>query len=172
MYAKIARFAGPKLAAFGGQIAKNFGRVYKPGGKVDYQMIGGSLLPDMFFGGMAAMNTPGDLGDKGLAFFTDVALGGGASAAVRGLGGLRSRGLADKTGKVADRWRDQVGYMAEFAVPAVTVNYMHPVANSLIRMKHGGKSPLDIEMEKQDQAYRAGVIQQVMQELAAHGVRV
>ena len=170
MLGKVARLAGPKLAAFGSQLGKNFSRVYRPGGKLDYQMIGGSLLPDFVYGGLTAMQTPGDLGDKGIAFVTDVALGAGVSTGVRGAAGLRSRGIKDKTGKVADRWRDDVGNLVEMTTPMATMGYLHPISNSLIRAKHGGKSPLDIQMEQQDQQYRAQVAQQLMQELAAKGM--
>jgi len=170
MYGKIARLAGPKLAAFGSQLGKNFKRVYAPGGKLDYAEIGTSLLPDFIYGGMTAMNTPGDLGDKGIAFVTDVALGGVTSGALRGAAGARSRGIVGKNGKVDDAWRNTLGMAIEYTTPAVTMNYVHPISNGLIRAKHGGQSPLDVQMEQQEQQYRSQVAQQLLQELAANGM--
>ena len=159
MYGKIARFAGPKLAALGKQLGKNFSRVYRPGGKLDYAEIGTSLLPDVIYGGMTAMQTPGDALDKAIAFGTDVALGGVTSGALRGAVGARG-----------SRTRDAIGMGIEYTTPALTMGMIHPISNGLIRAKHGGKSPLDIQMEQQDQAYRAQVAQQLLQELAANGM--
>ena len=59
--------------------------LFKGMGKGDIAM---RLAPDLFFGGLAATQTPGDIGDKIIA--------GGASALGGGLGGLALGRLAGK----------------------------------------------------------------------------
>jgi hypothetical protein len=90
------RMAGQGLAnaAFQGGLGKTvFGEMTKG------QIIN-RLAPDAFFGGMAALQTPGDIGDKLIAGTTS-ALGGG-------IGGLA-------LGRAGQRFGDTAGFMADMA---------------------------------------------------------
>jgi len=102
-----------------------------------------TVAPDLLFGGMAAIQTEGDLVDKALA---------GAGSAVGGIGGgLTARGLlGPKSGlgilgteMVGGIIGDQVGYNT---------------ANALIRAKHGGMTPQEQAYAQQDEAYQQAII--------------
>ena len=69
-------------------------------GTMDKGQIVGRLAPDAFFGGLAALQTPGDLGDKLIA--------GTTSAVGGGLGGLA-------LGRAGQRFGDTAGFMADMA---------------------------------------------------------
>ena len=91
-----ARMAGQGLAnaAFKGGLGKAiFGEMGKG-------QIAARLAPDVMFGGLAAVTTPGDIGDKLIA--------GGASAIGGGLGGLA-------LGRAAQRYGDTASMMADMA---------------------------------------------------------
>lgn len=79
---KVTRFAGDALTKGGRFLYNNAGR---NSGEVAMR-----LLPDLAFGGLAAAQTPGDLGDKLIAGTTQ-ALGGV-------VGGIGSAGIARKLG--------------------------------------------------------------------------
>ena len=95
------RMAGTKLAnaaagtpAFSGGVGKTlFGDMTK-------QQIGMRLAPDLMFGGLAGVMTPGDLGDKLIAGSTQ-AIGGG-------LGGVA-------LGRAAGRFGENAGFLADMA---------------------------------------------------------
>ena len=94
----MLRFAGQALKNTGKFLVNNMGQ--GPG------EIALRVVPDVGFGIMAGMQTPGDLGDKLIAGGTQAAggiLGGvAAGGAVRKLGGGTSlQGLADMGGSVA-----------------------------------------------------------------------
>lgn len=99
--ATATRMGGQKLAemavtnpAFSGGIGKAlFGTMNKG------QIIN-RLAPDAFFGGVAALQTPGDIGDKLIA--------GTTSAVGGGLGGLA-------LGRAGQRFGDTAGFMADMA---------------------------------------------------------
>lgn len=105
-----------------------------------------SAAPDIFFGGMAAMQTEGDLIDKAIA--------GTGAAAGGALGGLGLRGVLgpkSNLGIIASEMGgsmvgDMVGYGA---------------ADNIIRMKNGGMTPAEQGYAAQDEQYR----QQLMAEL-------
>jgi len=90
-----ARMAGQGLAnaAFKGGVGKAlFGEMSK-------SQIAQRLVPDAIFGGVAALQTPGDIGDKLVA--------GGASALGGGLGGLA-------LGRATERFGGGVSLAADF----------------------------------------------------------
>ncbi len=69
-------------------------------GTMDKGQIINRLAPDAFFGGLAALQTPGDLGDKLIA--------GTTSAVGGGLGGLA-------LGRAGQRFGNTAGFMADMA---------------------------------------------------------
>ena len=69
-------------------------------GEMNKGQIINRLAPDAFFGGLAALQTPGDLGDKLIA--------GTTSAVGGGLGGLA-------LGRAGQRFGDTVGFMSDMA---------------------------------------------------------
>ena len=79
-------------------------------GKLDMAQVGMRVVPDAVFGGLAALQTPGDLGDKVIAG-TSSALGGTLGGLA--LGGLTPNPLGslalDTVGSLGG---DQLGYMA------------------------------------------------------------
>ena len=94
----MLRFAGKALGNTGKFLMKNMGA--NPG------EIALRIVPDVGFGVMAGMQTPGDLGDKLIAGGTQAAggiLGGvGMAGAVRKMGGGQAiQNLADMGGSVA-----------------------------------------------------------------------
>lgn len=74
---KIAAMQGPRMAA-SGAFKQGLGNLVF--GNMTKGQIAARLAPDAIFGGVAALQTPGDLGDKLIA--------GGASAIGGGMGGL------------------------------------------------------------------------------------
>ena len=81
---KYASVHGPRMAA-SGAFKKGLGNAIF--GNMGKGEIAQRLIPDAMFGGMAALQTPGDIGDKLIA--------GGASALGGGLGGIAlSRGAS------------------------------------------------------------------------------
>ena len=108
--------------------------------------IAGMVVPDLFFGGMAALQTEGDLGDKLIAGTTSAAGGLIGSTGIRGTFGPKSQ-----LGIMAAEWGggmmgDQMGY---------------GIGQSLIRAKNGGMTPAEQGYAQQDELYR----QQLMEEL-------
>jgi hypothetical protein len=111
----LARFAmNPKMLA-------SIGRFLKPGfadaaGEVTKASIAGRIAPDLLFGGMAAMQTPGDAFDKGAAFLGSslggIAGGAGATAATHKLG-LNLGGMQEFIGGIGG---DMIGMAASDAV--------------------------------------------------------
>ena len=81
---QVAAVHGPRMAA-SGAFKQGLGNVVF--GNMTKGQIAARLAPDAIFGGVAALQTPGDLGDKLIA--------GSASALGGGMGGLAlSRGAA------------------------------------------------------------------------------
>ena len=124
------------------------------GGKPTVGALADRFGMDAFFGGLSALNTPGDLGDKLIAGTTTAA--GGA------LGGIGAFGAVNKlTGKVpTDRMR---GYL-EMGGSLVGDQVGFGVADNLMRIKGGGMTPYEKMAAEQDAAYRA----QVDAEIRAH----
>ena len=111
----LARFAmNPKMLA-------SIGKFLKPGfadaaGNVTKASIAGRVAPDLLFGGMAAMQTPGDAFDKGAAFLGS-SLGGIGGGAVATAGthklGLNLGGMQEFVGGIGG---DMIGMAASDAV--------------------------------------------------------
>ena len=81
MLGAVGRFAmNPKvLSSIGSFLKPAFAN---EAGKVTAKSIAGRVAPDIFFGGLAALQTPGDVFDKGSAFVGSSlgGIGGGAGA--------------------------------------------------------------------------------------------
>ena len=112
-----------------------------PAGKLDYGQLASRLGLDMAYGGLAAAQTPGDLGDKLIAF--------GGTALPGTLGGLSLGGLAKNPYGLKANLLDQVGSVAaDFAA--------YPATEELMRIKDklgGGKGQSPYErMGEQEQA--------------------
>ena len=106
---KVAAVQGPRMAAsaaFKSGLGKAlFGNMTKTG-------IAGRLAPDAFFGGMAAIQTPGDIVDKAIAGGTQFAAGGlgglGTARLAKGLGmGEGAQNIADLMGSYGG---DMIGF--------------------------------------------------------------
>ena len=116
------RMAGEALKGTGKFFLNNMGRTK---GEVAMR-----VAPDLFFGGMAGLNTPGDLGDKLIAGTTQAA--GGV------LGGVGGAGLARKVGlpQGAEFFADMAGSVAGDYAGMYT-------GDALMRAKGGGMTPYE-----------------------------
>ncbi len=108
---KVAAAQGPRMAA-SGAFKQGLGKAMF--GEMTKGQIAQRLAPDAIFGGLAALQTPGDIGDKLVA--------GGASALGGGLGGLAlsraagARGLGEGAQLAADFGGSILGDMGGMAV--------------------------------------------------------
>ena len=134
----VARFAGDKIYKAGrGLTAEGFKK--NIGIPMNKQDIAFAVAPDLLFGGMAA-TTEGDIVDKALA--------GAGSAAGGIVGGLGLRGVVGPKSGLGIMGSEMVGGMIGDQVG-------YGVANSLIRAKHGGMTPMEHKMMAQDEAYES-----------------
>ena len=148
-----ARFAGDKVNKIGRGLLSTEGFAKNLGMPLTKQDIAMAVAPDLLFGGITAATTEGDLVDKAIAG-TGSALGGAAGGVgMRGLLGPKSGLGILGTELVGGMVGDQIGYGA---------------AESLIRAKNGGQTPLEQKIAESDEAYR----QQLLAELQAqYGLR-
>lgn len=144
------RFAGDALKKAGGFIAKNAGATK---GEVAMR-----VAPDIFFGTMAGLQTPGDLGDKLIAGTTQAAggvLGGiGAAGAARKLGaGNAVQTIADMGGSVLGDYAGMYG------------------GDAALRMKGGGTTPWEKVQQGADQEMRSEMERQILAQYGLAGYR-
>ena len=102
----MLRFAGKALKKVPGFISSNLGdtaldKVFRIG-------------PDLFFGGVAAVQTPGDIGDKAIAGLTQA--GGGLLGGITAGGALRSAGAGQGVQALGDMFGSYAGDMAGMVV--------------------------------------------------------
>ena len=114
------------------------------------------VVPDLMFGGMSAMMTPGDLSDKLIAGTTDAVIGAGLTGGLRGA-------LGKGPGSAMGNFIELGGGMASGMVSM-------PATDALLRIKGGGQSPYDKLQEEQYQDLRRQVEQDIYEQMAA-GVR-
>ena len=144
----VARFAGDKIMKVGRGLtpdgfAKNIGI---PMNKTEIAM---TVAPDLLFGGMAAAMTPGDIVDKTIA---------GVGSAAGGIaGGLGTRGLLGPKSQLGVLGSEMVGGMIGDSVGM-------GVADSIIRAKHGGQTPMEKQYAAQDEAYKQQLYDQFLAE--------
>ena len=120
------RMAGGKLAGIGKTLA---GRVAKSGALP--RNLGEAVPifgPDMFVGGLTALQTPGDLGDKLIA--------GGMTGLGGAVGGVGLRGMVGSKNM-------GVNIMAEMAGGVGGDMLGQGTADSLLRIKGGGTTPYE-----------------------------
>jgi hypothetical protein len=126
-------------------------------GNMSKGQIAGRIAPDAFFGGLAALQTPGDLGDKLIA--------GGTSALGGSIGGLA-------LGRAGQRFGDTAGFFADMAGSVGGDMVGMTVGDSIMRGKDSlmggaGQTPYE-RMSAQQQAQFAEQIRQ--QTLAGAGL--
>lgn len=143
----IARFAGDKIHKAGRGLTsvkgfkKNLG---VPMTKEDLMM---TVAPDLLFGGIAAATTEGDIVDKALA---------GAGSTIGGIaGGLGARGVLGPKSGLGILGAEMVGGIGGDMVGM-------GVANSLIRAKNGGMTPMEQNYAQQDEAYKQQIIDEFL----------
>ena len=167
--AGIKRFAGQKLAGMGAKGAARTGlNMADDAGIIDRVRRGATSLegfkknlgvpmtkedimmtvaPDLLFGGIAAATTEGDLVDKALA---------GAGSAVGGIaGGLGTRGVLGPKSGLGILGAEMVGGIGGDMVGM-------GVANSLIRAKNGGMTPMEQSYAAQEEAYKQQIIDEFL----------
>ena len=144
------RFAGSLLKKLGPNFAKAFPKAID-GVPLPGRGIIGSVVPDVAFGAMSGMMTPGDLGDKLLAGTTDAVIGAGMTAGLRGAAGL---GPTSKLG-TAIEWG---GGMASGMVSM-------PATDAMLRIKGGGESPYDKLQKEQYEGMREQIKQELYEQM-------
>ena len=136
------RMAGSKLAGVGKALVD---RIVKSGALP--RNLGEAVPifgPDVFFGGMAAMQTPGDLGDKLIA--------GGMSGLGGAVGGVGLRGVIGSKNMGVNIMSEMVGGVGGDVLGQGT-------ADALLRLKGGGTTPY----EKMAATQQAELEQQILQ---------
>ena len=144
------RMAGDALKKAGGFIANNAGA-----NKAEVAM---RIAPDILFGGMAGLQTPGDLGDKLIAGTTQAAGGalGGivAGGAARKLGaGSAVQTMADMGGSIAGDYAGMYG------------------GDAALRIKGGGSTPWEKVQQGADQEIRSEMERQILAQYGLAGYR-
>ncbi len=147
--AATQRLAGPALTKAKAAMGPRFTQAFPGGGK---DMLY-SALPDIGFGALTGMMTPGDLGDKFIAGATDAAVGAGLTGGLRGVIGARP-GTALSTA-------------IEYGGGMATGFASQPVSEALLRLKGGGLSPYDKLQQEQYAGIRQQVEEEVYQQLMA-----
>jgi hypothetical protein len=134
--AAAKRFAGKEL------LKKLGNAVVGPELLADRGLLARRLGMDVAFAGFNAATMPGDIVDKGTTFVTDLGLSGltGINAA-RGVkklkGSQTAQEIADQVGSVAGAFSSM------------------PATDALLRLKGGGMTPYEKQMQEQDAIYRA-----------------
>tara|TARA_R110002012_G_scaffold231581_1_gene404253 strand:+ start:1055 stop:1672 length:618 start_codon:yes stop_codon:yes gene_type:complete len=144
------RFAGDALKNAGGFIAKNAGNTK---GEVAMR-----IAPDIFFGGMAGLQTPGDLGDKLIAGTTQAA--GGALGGIVAGGAARRMGAGSAVQTMADMGGSVLGdYAGMYG------------GDAALRMKGGGSTPWEKVQQGADQDVRSEMERQILAQYGLAGYR-
>lgn len=144
------RMAGDALKKAGGFIGKNAGATK---GEVALR-----IAPDVFFGGMAGLQTPGDLGDKLIAGTTQAA--GGALGGIGAAGLARKMGAGGMTQTMADMGGSVLGdYAGMYG------------GDAALRIKGGGTTPWEKVQQGADQDIRSEMERQILAQYGLAGYR-
>ena len=144
------RMAGDALKNVGGFIGRNAGATK---GEVALR-----LGPDVFFGGMAGLQTPGDLGDKLIAGTTQAA--GGALGGIGGAGLARKMGAGGMGQTLADMGGSVLGdYAGMYG------------GDAALRIKGGGSTPWEKVQQGADQDMRSEMERQILAQYGLAGYR-
>ena len=139
----IARFAGDKIHKVGRGLTSAEGFKKNLGVPMTREDLMMTVAPDLLFGGIAAATTEGDIVDKAIA---------GAGSAIGGVaGGLGTRGVLGPKSGLGILGAEMVGGIGGDMVGM-------GVANSLIRAKNGGMTPMEQSYAAQDEAYKQKII--------------
>ena len=148
--ASVTKGAGKKslMRAAGDKLKANFARAYAPDPVTGSRNIMASVAPDLAFGALSGVMTPGDLGDKVLAGVTDATIGAGMTGGLRGAAGAKlGSGL---------------GMAIEYGGGALSPMLSMPATDAVLRVKGGGKSPYDRMQEEQYAQMRAQIEQEIL----------
>ena len=134
--AAAKRFAGKEL------LKKLGNAVVGPELLADKGLLARRLGMDVAFAGFNAATMPGDIVDKGTTFVTDLGLSGltgiNAARGVKRLNGSQTaQEIADQVGSVAGAFSSM------------------PATDALLRLKGGGMTPYEKQLQEQDAVYRA-----------------
>ena len=144
---KLITTAGKQLL----NLTKQFGSKFKGNlAAMPKEELAMNLAPDVLFGAMYGAMTPGDMSDKVIA-----GLGSGLGGAAGGVG-LRA-GLGVKNpiaGFAVDMGGSVLGDMAGVSV-----------SDQVLRMKHGGMTPVESENMQYQQQLKEQIRQELMQEM-------
>ena len=144
------RFAGDALKKAGGFIANNAGA-----NKAEVAM---RIAPDILFGGMAGLQTPGDLGDKLIAGTTQAA--GGALGGIVAGGAARKLGAGSAVQTMADMGGSIVGdYAGMYG------------GDAALRVKGGGTTPWEKVQQGADQDIRSEMEREILAQYGLAGYR-
>ena len=161
--ATAAKAAGTRMAGQGllgaakSKLGANFAKAFAVNPATGGRGIVGSVLPDVGFGVLTGVMTPGDLGDKVLAGTTDAVIGAGLTGGLRGAVGAKAGSALGNTIEIGG------GALSGFAA--------QPVIDSALRIKGGGQSPYDKLQTEQYAAMRSQIEQDIMSQLMS-GSRV
>ena len=144
------RFAGDVLKNAGGFIAKNAGS--------SAPEVALRIAPDILFGGIAGLQTPGDLGDKLIAGTTQAA--GGALGGIGAAGLARKMGAGGMTQTMADMGGSILGdYAGMYG------------GDAALRIKGGGTTPWEKVQQGADQDIRSEMERQILAQYGLAGYR-
>ena len=152
--------AGAAAGKFGSRMAGNkFVQNAMAGLPQSKGELMGRALPDLFFGGVAGLMTPGDLGDKLIAGTTATAGGALGSMGVRaGINGLRPGsvipGSANYKGGLDMMSEIIGGYGGDMAA--------NGVADGIMRVKGGGTTPYEKLAAEQQQALEQDILRRYL----------
>lgn len=142
-----ARFAGDKLHKVSRGLTSFDGFKSNLGIPMTKNDIAMAVAPDLLFGGLSAATTEGDIIDKGLAGLGSAAGGIAGGVGLRGVLGPKSGMGILGTELVGGMLGDQVGY---------------GMANSIIRSKHGGMTPMEQRMADEEENYKRQLYDQFL----------
>ena len=153
--ATAAKGGGLRMA---GDALKNTGKFFLNNLGSNKVEVMGRIAPDIFFGGMAGLQTPGDLGDKLIA---------GGTQMVGGLaGGVGAAGLAKKfgAGGTTQFLADMGGSVAGDYAGMYT-------GDALMRAKGGGMTPWERLQAEGNEQMKEELTQQILQQYGLAGHR-
>ena len=136
-----------------------FGQNFKAGLPATKGEFMGRAMPDLFFGGVAGLMTPGDLGDKLIAGTTATA--GGALGSM----GLRAGINAVRPGAVipgAANYRGGVDMMSEIIGGFGGDVAANGVADGIMRIKGGGTTPWEKMAADQQQQMEQEILRKYL----------
>ena len=143
----MIRLAGRALKSLGSKIGSNFGSSL---GKMSKLELAANLAPDIVIGGIYGMQTPGGMTDKIITGMGSAVGGAAGGVGIRGALGVKNPfiGLGiDYAGSVGG---DMLGVAA---------------ADSVVRARNGGATPMEKEMMMQQQQLEQRIRREAQEDL-------